>query len=366
MKIKSVDLFSYDLPLVAPLILKGGTIQSRAGLILRITDDDGHVGWGEASPLPGFSREDLKQIRGELLLVKEALPDRITRDSDNVPAAIAEFIASIRIPLASSSLFSLESALLNLIAAARGASPVRLLSEQPQQEIQLNALITNDIDQIPEMAKRLISSGYKCVKLKVGDEDIDQDVARVKTLRESVGSSVRIRLDGNRSWTRDQASHFAGRVEAFDIEYIEEPFSSTDDIVRASEEFPLPVALDETLNQVRYIGGPDLPDAYAVVLKPTLLGGLRKITYVARKALQKQMKVILSSSFESSIGLTMLCHIASALGTPGAEMGLDTVKRFEINLHRDISPLRGPMIQVSELADYNHQLDTSLLRRVEG
>ena len=57
------DLFQYRLPLVAALKLKGALLLERKGLLVRLANPTGAVGWGEVSPLPGFSRESLEEAR---------------------------------------------------------------------------------------------------------------------------------------------------------------------------------------------------------------------------------------------------------------------------------------------------------------
>ena len=80
------DLFQYCLPLVAALKLKGALLLERKGLLVRLANPTGAVGWGEVSPLPGFSRESLEEARQQLLELRESLhgwaitPDWVERE----------------------------------------------------------------------------------------------------------------------------------------------------------------------------------------------------------------------------------------------------------------------------------------------
>ena len=59
-------IFRYRLPLAAPLRLAGQVIHERAGILVRIDSDSGVSGWGDAAPLPGFSRETVEKTEAEL------------------------------------------------------------------------------------------------------------------------------------------------------------------------------------------------------------------------------------------------------------------------------------------------------------
>jgi L-alanine-DL-glutamate epimerase-like enolase superfamily enzyme len=69
--------------------------------------------------------------------------------------------------------------------------------------------------------------GFRDVKLKIGREP-EQDVSRVRAVREAVGPSVRIMVDANGAYQRKQALRFAEQVAAFDVRWFEEPVSSDD------------------------------------------------------------------------------------------------------------------------------------------
>ena len=62
MRIARVDVFRYELPLARPLVLRTCICTSRSGLLLRFEDGDGAFAFGEAAPLPGFSREHLELL----------------------------------------------------------------------------------------------------------------------------------------------------------------------------------------------------------------------------------------------------------------------------------------------------------------
>ena len=114
MKIVRYDIFRYSLPLVKPLILKGVTHRARRGYLLRLKNESGECGWGEASPLPGFSRETESETGAALqsfVRLQSGWRCDITMPIkqlfDNIPIS-ADIFPSVQ--------FAIEMALLNLAA----------------------------------------------------------------------------------------------------------------------------------------------------------------------------------------------------------------------------------------------------------
>ncbi|MEU2605290.1 enolase C-terminal domain-like protein [Streptomyces albus] len=101
-------------------------------------------------------------------------------------------------------------------------------------------------EKLVALARRAVADGFTQIKLKVG-ADLGQDRHRLRLVREAVGPQVRIALDANQRWEREEAVRWMRELAAFDPYWIEEP-TSPDDIlghahVRARQ--PVPVATGE-------------------------------------------------------------------------------------------------------------------------
>ncbi len=87
-RLSGFELYRYELPLSEPLTLGGATLHHREGLLLELAGEGGAVGWGEASPLPGFSRESLEEATEQVrdlassVMGREVTEDWIDRDVD--------------------------------------------------------------------------------------------------------------------------------------------------------------------------------------------------------------------------------------------------------------------------------------------
>src|SRR5262249_47026150 len=124
-----------------------------------------------------------------------------------------------------------------------------------------------------------------------------------------------LRLDANRSWARTEIATHVGAYADLPIEYIEEP--CVDAHLLLSERLPCKVALDESLGEFT----PGELDAVfrtsqlaAVVLKPTLLGGLSAALAMAARARDAGVLAIVSHGLEGPIGTAACTELALALG----------------------------------------------------
>jgi O-succinylbenzoate synthase len=114
------------------------------------------------------------------------------------------------------------------------------------------------------------------------------------------------------------------------FEWIEEPVAEATPEERAQlATLGVPIALDESLTDPAQVSRAlDDPAVSALVLKPTVLGGLRRSRTLALEALARNKGVAIGSSFESGVGLAHLVHLASSLGRPDLVHGLGTMAWF--------------------------------------
>jgi o-succinylbenzoate synthase len=349
MKPTSFDLYRYRLTLTAPLKLKGATLHYREGLLLRLSGDDGCEGWGEAAPLPGFSDEDLDEAAPRL---RELVASVVGCEAaDRRVELEGHFSREVdRLDIAPSVRFGFELALWNLYAASTGTTLPELVTPQPRATVPVNGLLSGSPDEILGEARRMRDAGYETVKLKVGGRTVEEDVGLVCALGEMLGG-VSLRLDANRAWDFEEATEFARGVAGVRFEYVEEPLADPARLPELVRGFGVRVALDESmvgiepeaLNEHRY--------ARAVVLKPTLLGGISRTLRVAQRALRLGMTPVVSSAYESGVGTAALVALAAGIGDRAVPAGLDTYRRLGTDVLVSQLDLSAPSVRVRE-ADY--------------
>jgi L-Ala-D/L-Glu epimerase len=358
MIIRNVKVWQYSIPLRTPLITAPGTIANRRGLIVRAETDDGLIGYGEIAPLDGFSRESFEETIRAVSSLRQRLEGKsIPHDQSTLqashPGRDGDRVVLPSVP------FGIEIMLADLAAQTAGVSLAHWLNPQAPDRVPVNAILSGSMADIKEQLTRMIPRGYRAYKLKVGVETVERELEKIAYLRNTLGDSVCIRLDANRAFGFDQAVKFLASVEPFKIEYIEEPLRP-DQCNRLGDlraETPVPIALDESLSDLR-VGKATwslrertlhLADRRAMdiaITKPMLAGGLCEVIELARGLSQMDMKMVISSTIETGIGLTASLHLAAALGDTMLPCGLDTLELLTDSLINESLSVENGCIRV--------------------
>jgi O-succinylbenzoate synthase len=164
------------------------------------------------------------------------------------------------------------------------------------------------------------------VKLKVGGRPVEDDVELVHAVNEELRDDVALRLDANRAWSFEEASIFARGTANLRFEYVEEPLADPSGLSSLARDYGVPVALDESLAGMPPLALQDHGYARAVVLKPTLLGGISPTLRLANRAKELGITPVISSAYETGVGTLALIALAAGVGE--APAGLDTYRRL--------------------------------------
>ncbi len=332
----------YRLPLAAPITLKGVEHTEREGVLVRLDDDAGHVGWGDAAPLPGFSPETLAEAIADLRRATEVFADRTPGPDWTDPNGDLHR-AFDALDLVPSARFGIDLAAFDLAAQTMGRTLAQVLHPDPEVTVPINALLVGSESDVLREAERLAAAGYRTLKLKVGRAGLEEEVALVRTLRERL-PDVALRLDANQAWTMDEATRFAEGIRDVGVEYIEEPLREPTDLPVLWFDTHLPIALDESLVGTEPEGLQGKGWAVAAVLKPTLVGGVARTLRFAAQARALGIRPVLSGAFES--GVAMRGHVALAAATGGAPAGLDPYNRLAADVLTPRLPLDRPTVDV--------------------
>ena len=365
MRLAALDLYRYDLPFSTPVTLKGVTLRRREGLLIRLSAEDGSVGWGEATPLPGFSHESIdgsaRQIRE---LAASTLKREIPTEQTNPERTPNHHLD--RVPTLPSVRFAFELALWNLLATVTARTLPKLLKEIPNETVLLNGLLSVSSKKVLADAVYLREQGYQAVKLKVGSRDVAEDVELVLAVRRALGGGVSLRLDANRGWGFREAVAFARGVVSADIEYVEEPISDPLRLPELARTWGLPVALDESLVGMEPGDLEGHRYARAVVLKPMLLGGISHALSLAERARRLGMTPVVSSSYESGVGTAALVALAAVVGNEPVPAGLDTYRRLAGDVLEKPLGLSAPSINVREVMAASRRVDVGRLELLQA
>jgi L-alanine-DL-glutamate epimerase-like enolase superfamily enzyme len=203
-------------------------------------------------------------------------------------------------------------------------------------------------ERVVEAAAARAAEGYRAIKLKAGRLDPESDAEIARDVRARVGSAVELRVDANRAWTLDQAAAFADRSRAARLAYVEEPVQAAflDELPALWLDAGLPIALDESLAEP---GAEERVRGWvkAVVLKPTVLGGVAATLRLAARARAVGARPVLSAAFESGVGQRGVAALAAATGAEPA--GLDPYRRLVEDVFSVRLPFDRPLVDVARL-----------------
>lgn len=169
--------------------------------------------------------------------------------------------------------------------------------------------------------------GCRTVKVKVADpgQELADDVARVAAARDYLGPSGRVRVDANGGWNVDEAERAIHALAPYDLEYVEQPCETVDELVQLRERvgyMGIPIAADESVRKaadplaVARAGAADI-----LVIKAQPLGGITAALAIVAEA---GLPVVVSSALDTSVGISMGLHLAAAIPTLEYDCGLAT------------------------------------------
>ncbi|MFO3905469.1 o-succinylbenzoate synthase [Enterobacter hormaechei] len=301
---RSVQIYRWQVPMDAGVVLRERRLKTRDGLFVHLQQDD-RQGWGEISPLPGFSRESLEEAEASLRAWSIAW-----RDGE---APLLPGLPSVD--------FGISCALAELDASLPEAADYRAAP-----------LCTGDPDEL--FAILAAMPGEKVAKIKVGLYEAVRDGMVANLMLEAI-PDLRLRLDANRAWTPLKAQQFAKYVNPAyrdRIAFLEEPCKTRADSLAFARETGIAIAWDESLREDDFTWSAE-PGVRAVVIKPTLTGSIAKVREQVDAAHALGLTAVISSSIESSLGLTQLARIAAQF-TPDTVPGLDTLNLMQAQLLR--------------------------------
>lgn len=375
MRIAKAEVFQYTLPLARPIPLRGDKVTERTGFLLKLYSAGGHTAWGEAAPLPGFSRESMAECRRTLLAAAADLLDKEDALDTDFPRRLKAFSGT---SAHSAAYFAVESAWHLLLDASENKAPWHRKDPGRDASLHLNALLAGAPDEIRGKAVSAAALGYRAVKLKVGRESMTEDIRLVREVRSIIGPEISLRLDANQAWSLDDAVLFGKAMGDAGIAYIEEPCKVPGDLPAFHRATGIPYAIDESIHLLhdslhgrgtRTLGQRAVADVFegavALVWKPTLvhtpiLGQLlfRDVTH------GHSNRVVISAAFETGVGIAALANYAALFAAPETPAGLDTYAWMVPDVLQQRLPLSGGTVDLYAINQAAKTVDVERLQRI--
>ena len=285
------------------VIARGGASEWRL-VWVRVIDDDGAEGWGEAAP---------NRFYGETTETVIAALDRLAVVLDSarswsLEAIEAEMHQVIRFNGSAKSAVSV--ALHDLAAKRLGVPLYRMLGLDPARAPVSSFTIPITTDDAGLRRALDDAAQYPVLKVKLGGP---RDADTIAGVRASAPDKI-IRVDANAAWTPKHALHMIDVLLDYDVEFVEQPVAAHDieGLRFVRERSPLPIIADESC-----LVATDIPRLAGAVdginLKLAKCGGLREAQRIIATARAHDMSLMAGCMVETSLGITGVAHLAPLL-----------------------------------------------------
>jgi L-alanine-DL-glutamate epimerase-like enolase superfamily enzyme len=219
MKITNLEFIPVSVPYT---VREVSSIVNRDGvtdIIVKATTDDGLVGWGESS-----SGADVKSVLGALEAMRPFVIGRDPWESERIRQELwHRGIWSWRQHTACFAYPGIDLALWDICGKAIGQPLYNLFGGKVRESANYFFYCSQGTpEHIIEQAQEGVAKGFRVYYLKVG-LNIDAEVEMVRALRDTIGPKAKIRLDANGAWKVNQAIRNLERLDAFNIDFIEQP-----------------------------------------------------------------------------------------------------------------------------------------------
>ncbi|MBQ9825659.1 MAG: mandelate racemase/muconate lactonizing enzyme family protein [Firmicutes bacterium] len=308
MKIRSIDLYPFSIPLKKPLVWADGRQEVLDWIVVKITGEDGTYGVSEAINRHMIYGETQASI---YYAIKHIIaPLLIGMDSFNLERIWEKMNAIKWNPEAKS---AIDVALHDLNGKIMGVPIYQMLGGPYRDKVEVCWMVGLDTNEkMLEEMKQKVSEGYKSFKVK-GGIDPENDIIKIKYMRENLPRDVKIYVDANCRYDREVATRVLRELDGY-LDAIEEPMNPDDSIGRlqVSQQTGVPFLGDESVFTV------------ASVYRELQLGALKRVSikvprtgfYLASKMVHlceaANVKMQICTQSETDLGTVACLHLAAA------------------------------------------------------
>ena len=204
-------------------------------LIAKVEGDDGSVGWGEVTIVPGYTHET---VESGLAFCLAQAPRLLRKTSLHGKRLLLPHIAAE------------PHAVSALMTALEMLERHWLLVPDETRRIEVLAPVRGlEAAKIPDEVTQLLSKGHRTLKVKVGFHTVAEDLARLRLIANAASGAARLRVDANQGYTQADGIRFAQELDPAIVELFEQPCNKDDWNANAAvaAKSNVPVMLDESI-----------------------------------------------------------------------------------------------------------------------
>lgn len=310
LRISKIEIYEMTIPLKAPFVISLGTITHAENTIIRIHTNAGVHGTGECSPFPTIHGETQA---GNQAIAAALAPLWIGKDPLAIEDRMDELEKAIAFNPCIKSAF--DMALYDLKAKYCQMPLYQLLGGSHTKVLETDMTVSLGApEKMAREAHSFIEEGFTNIKIKLGGTTAE-DVARIRGIRQAIGSKVPLRIDANQAWSVDTAIHTLRALQRFDIEHCEAPIPrwNAHQLANVRTHSPIPIMADEALF--------DQHDAHRLIqwnavdyfnIKLSKSGGIRNAIRIATLAQAAGIQCQVGCFSETRLGISALAHFSLA------------------------------------------------------
>lgn len=302
----NVSFRPLSVPLTHPFRIATGEVRAIGNAVVRI-DADGVEGWGEATPFPVITGSDQARVMTDLGAFAPRLRGKGAKAVD--PLALLETSRICR-----EARQALDVALHDRAARERGVPLATYLGGPPRR---LPTSVTVPLVEPADLRGRVeaaLEQGFRILKVK-SKAGAEEEAARIRAVRDLVGSRVELRVDANGGWSRAEAHALLPVLRRADVAFLEQPLARDDLDGHAGlvRERSVPIMLDESVFTVR-----DAERAFAagaldmINIKLAKTGGIREAHRIAQFAAEHGIPCMVGCMIQTRMATTADAHFAAA------------------------------------------------------
>jgi len=373
LKITGIKADIIKIPVKNPYIFSHGILKEFSNVLVRTWTDEGIVGIGESSFVPGggVSEETPESVKP--IIDKYLAPAIIGEDPFNLELIHKKMDAIIPRNLIAKS--GIDLSLWDIMGKYLNMPVYKLLGGNYESKI--IASYTLSIDTPEKMAEQAIfrkQQGYLTLVVKIG-RDAESDIERLRLVREAVGNNIKIRLDANEAYRPDQAIRIIRKMEKYNPEFVEEPVKrwDLDGMAQVAHAVDTPISSDESntsLDSVRKII--EKKAASIINIKISKNGGIYRSKKIAALAEAAGIPVIVGGANTYEIGRQACRHFAVStaqaqmvLGSegcsPASQSLIDDITK-KVVTYKDISRMKG-FIEISSCPGLDSEIDEDKINK---
>ncbi|HSY60844.1 MAG TPA: dipeptide epimerase [Cytophaga sp.] len=310
MIITQIELYKSPIKLKEPFKISLGVLTHANNVIVRIHTENGLIGSGECSPFMTIHGESMDtafvvgQYLAKGMIGKSSLD--IEKNADVLDSII----------FGNACIKSAFNIALYDLAAQHAKLPLYAFLGGSNNKI-LQTDYTVSIDEPTKMAQDAVQikkNGFEIIKVKVGGTK-EQDVERIRMIREAVGFDIQVRIDANQGWDAALALETLKALSVFKIQHCEEPINRAfvDLLPAIKAESPIPIMADEsccTHFDAQRLIHMKACDSFNIKLSKS--AGITNALKIIALAEQANLPIQVGGFLESRLGFTAAAHVALA------------------------------------------------------